>query len=143
MTATLEEKVDLPDGHQISLRFKELRLVSDSGRRVQALVLENLLFSDRRDLQDTEQHALYLLVRQRNPYVEPDSAEFRDLLQDDPYYNALQVKFGYAMTCHKAQGGEWKQVIVDLMGVRLDSENGSRWLYTAVTRASNTLCLVA
>jgi ATP-dependent exoDNAse (exonuclease V) alpha subunit len=60
----------------------------------------------------------------------------------DPYYNALQVRYGYAMTCHKAQGGEWQQVVTDLKSVSRDSEYGKRWLYTAVTRASESLLVV-
>jgi len=147
MTATLEEHVYLPDGQRITLRFKELRLQLDGGyegpRFVQTLVLENLLLSYQRDLGGDEQWALYLLVKQRNPSVKPESGEFRELLQTDPYYNALLVKFGYAMTCHKAQGGEWDEVIVDPMGKGLDTEDGLRWLYTAVTRAREALDLVA
>jgi ATP-dependent exoDNAse (exonuclease V) alpha subunit len=51
---------------------------------------------------------------------------------DDPYMNALQLRYGYAITCHKAQGSEWKKV---LFTPRLHP-NDHRWLYTAVTRAS-------
>nr|WP_158651741.1 AAA family ATPase [Marinobacterium profundum] len=146
MSSTVIEQVRLPSGQVVTLRFRELRLLfnitDDSSNTVECLVLENLLFSDKRDLEDTEQYALLELLRQRHPYVDPDSVEFRDLMQTDPYYNALQVKFGYAMTCHKAQGGEWEQVIVDPMGLRLDTEEGCRWLYTAVTRASGLLMVV-
>jgi hypothetical protein len=106
------------------------------------MVLENLLFSNKRDLEEPEQRALFELLRQRHPHVDSGSAEFRDLMQTDPYYNALQVKFGYALTCHKAQGGEWELVIVDPFGLPLASEYGYRWLYTAVTRASALLMLV-
>ncbi len=146
MSSAVIEQVRLPNGQEVTLRFRELRLQLDlttgSSNGVQCMVLENLLFSDKRDLEHEEQYALFELLRQRHPYVDPDSAEFRDLMQTDPYYNALQVKFGYALTCHKAQGGEWEQVIVDPMGVRLDTEHGCRWLYTAVTRASGLLMVV-
>lgn len=146
LTSTLKEPVRLPNGQRVDLFFREMLLQPDAATSesslIKCIVLENLLYSHKRDLDDCEQHALFELVRQRHPYVDPDSAEFRDLMQTDPYYNALQVKFGYALTCHKAQGGEWEQVIVDPMGVRLDAEHGCRWLYTAVTRASGLLMIV-
>lgn len=62
----------------------------------------------------------------------------------DPYFNALQVKYAYCVTCHKAQGGQWKNVYIDLAGINPDNmgEDYLRWLYTAVTRASGHLYLV-
>ena len=66
------------------------------------------------------------------------------LLKQDPYANALQVKYAYAVTCHKAQGGQWKSVFVDQGYVTeemIDREY-MRWLYTAITRASEKLYLL-
>ena len=66
------------------------------------------------------------------------------LFKQDPYANALQVKYAYAVTCHKAQGGQWKSVFVDQGYVTeemIDREY-VRWLYTAVTRASEKLYLL-
>ena len=65
-------------------------------------------------------------------------------LREDPYYNAMQVKYGYAVTCHKAQGGQWRTVFLDQgytppEGV---SNDYFRWLYTAFTRATERLYLV-
>lgn len=65
-------------------------------------------------------------------------------MKEDPYANALQVKYGYAVTCHKAQGGQWNTVFVDQGYVTeemIDTEY-IRWLYTAVTRASRQLYLL-
>ena len=65
-------------------------------------------------------------------------------MKSDPYYNALQVKYAYAVTCHKAQGGQWKRVFLD-QGYMTDdmlSPDYFRWLYTAFTRATETLYLV-
>ncbi|MDR0895559.1 MAG: AAA family ATPase [Prevotellaceae bacterium] len=62
----------------------------------------------------------------------------------DPYYNALQVKYAYAVTCHKAQGGQWRHVFLD-QGYLTDeylTPDYFRWLYTAFTRATGTLYLV-
>lgn len=78
-------------------------------------------------------------------YVEiPNKRIKMELMKQNPYFNALQVKFGYAVTCHKSQGGQWKAVFVDqgyLTEEMLDTEY-ARWLYTAVTRATERLYLV-
>lgn len=65
-------------------------------------------------------------------------------LKQNPYFNALQVKFAYAITCHKAQGGQWDAVFIDQGYINEDMMNREylRWLYTAVTRASKRLYLV-
>lgn len=65
-------------------------------------------------------------------------------IKQDPYYNALQIKFAYAVTCHKAQGGQWDAVFVDQGFLTEDMVDLDfmRWLYTAVTRAKKELFLV-
>lgn len=62
----------------------------------------------------------------------------------DPCYNALQVKYGYCVTCHKAQGGQWKHVYIDLGGLASDLSETDffRWLYTAVTRATERVYFI-
>ena len=62
----------------------------------------------------------------------------------DPYYQALQIKFGYAVTCHKAQGGQWNEVFVDAgyLTEEMINKEYLRWLYTAITRAREKLYLV-
>ena len=65
-------------------------------------------------------------------------------MKADPHYNAMQVKYAYAVTCHKAQGGQWKNVFLD-QGYMTDeylTPDYFRWLYTAFTRATGTLYLV-
>jgi len=65
-------------------------------------------------------------------------------MKADPYYNALQVKYAYAITCHKAQGGQWKNVFLDqgFMKEEFVTPDYFRWLYTAFTRATENLYLV-
>jgi exodeoxyribonuclease-5 len=73
-----------------------------------------------------------------------DMRQLRKKVMEDPYYNALQVKFAYAVTCHKAQGGQWPCVFVD-QGYITDEMAGvelNRWFYTAFTRAQEKLYLV-
>ena len=65
-------------------------------------------------------------------------------LRQDPYYNALQIKYAYAVTCHKAQGGQWTNVFID-HGYMTDDMLGPdyfRWLYTAITRATQRVFFV-
>ncbi len=66
------------------------------------------------------------------------------ILRSDPYLNAIQVKYAYAVTCHKAQGGQWQSVFVDLGYVPDDAYGMEfyRWLYTATTRATRRLAFV-
>ncbi len=74
----------------------------------------------------------------------PNKRERLKLMFENPYLNALQLRFAYAVTCHKAQGGQWKKVFVD-MNMRPDADvdkNYYRWLYTAITRASDQVFLV-
>ncbi len=81
--------------------------------------------------------------RQRSPRLKPRTAEFRMALLTDSYFNALQVKYGYALTCHKAQGGEWDTAVVqfgDGRGTR--NEEFYRWVYTAITRAKTRLVTI-
>jgi ATP-dependent exoDNAse (exonuclease V) alpha subunit len=65
-------------------------------------------------------------------------------IKEDPYYNALQIKFAYAVTCHKAQGGQWDAVFVDqgYLTEEMIDLDFLRWLYTAVTRSKKELFLV-
>ena len=63
---------------------------------------------------------------------------------EDPFYNSLQVKYGYCITCHKAQGGQWKHVYIDLGGLPPDFSQSDffRWLYTAITRATERVYFI-
>ena len=65
-------------------------------------------------------------------------------IRENPHYNAMQVKFAYAVTCHKAQGGQWSAVFIDrcIFGDEPMSRDMLRWLYTALTRATEKLYLV-
>lgn len=74
----------------------------------------------------------------------PGKRERLRRLRNDPYYNALQLKYAYAVTCHKAQGGQWSRVFLD-QGYIADGTSGTaylRWLYTAFTRTTERIYLV-
>ena len=65
-------------------------------------------------------------------------------VREDPYYNAMQIKFAYAVTCHKSQGGQWSAVFIDrlLFGEERMNKEFMRWLYTAISRATEQVYLV-
>ena len=75
---------------------------------------------------------------------EPTKAAKMKKLKVDPYYNAVQVKYAYAVACHKAQGGQWRNVFLDIgyMTKEMLGEDFYRWLYTAFTRATHRLYIV-
>lgn len=139
--------VPLRGGHRVSLSFREVTLAyreADGTIVTQdSLVLENLLDAPGRQLSALEQRALLVDFRNRHPHLRPSSQEFQQAIRADPYFNAVQVKYGYAMTCHKAQGGEWKTVVVDFNGFGDPrNEHFYRWAYTAITRAAERLVLI-
>ena len=86
---------------------------------------------------------LFASVAEDYPEITNKREKFKKVFENE-YYNALQVKFGYAVTCHKAQGGQWKKVFIDPGQIADDQLNSDfyRWLYTALTRATETVYLV-
>ena len=108
-----------------------------------ATVLLDTLTSEAPALTREQQTELYNQVMADYAYItrKPDRLK---KLREDKYYNALQIKFGYAATCHKAQGGQWAHIYVD-QGYMTDdmlSADYIHWLYTAFTRATEQLYLV-
>ena len=126
---------------KVRLEFRKVEIGiehSSGGMKHDVYILENALNSPIRDITPLEQKALFVDFVLRHPGLKPQSKEFSEALRADPFFNALQVKFGYAMTCHKAQGGEWDHVFVLFEDGRTDLDS-LRWAYTAMTRASRRL----
>ena len=126
---------------QIPIEFLDAVLIFyDSKSRpneIECKIVNSLLQSPQRDIDMTEARALYFDMRMRNPDIRYGSPDYFTVLRTDPYYNALRVKFGYAMTCHKAQGGEWKNIFIDFSDRwLLHTKEGLRWHYTALTRSA-------
>ncbi len=109
----------------------------------EAKVILDTLYSPSPSLTREQHRSLYDQVA--GDYADvANKTERMENIRKDPYLNALQVKFAYALTCHKAQGGQWKAVFVDqgyLNEEQVDREF-VRWLYTAITRATEELFLV-
>jgi ATP-dependent exoDNAse (exonuclease V) alpha subunit len=108
-----------------------------------ATVLLDTLTSEAPALTRQQQTQLYNQVMEDYADI-PLKPDRLKKLREDRHYNALQIKFGYAATCHKAQGGQWAHVYVD-QGYMTDdmlSADYIHWLYTAFTRATEQLYLV-
>jgi exodeoxyribonuclease-5 len=127
------------------LRFANvtLRFVEHSYLETDVKIVMDTLASETPALTQAQQEALYQSVMADYSDEKTKKGQF-EKLRKDPYFNALQVKFAYAMTCHKAQGGQWKAVFVDQGMVNEEDKNKEylRWLYTAMTRATDKLYLV-
>ena len=91
----------------------------------------------------TRQEALLQAVWEDYPEV-GDKRQRWKKIKEDRYFNALQIKYAYAVTCHKAQGGQWECVFVDqgyLTNEMVDADY-YRWLYTAITRSTRQVYLI-
>ena len=113
------------------------------GIELEVKILLDTLHSELPSLSKEENDRLFYAVLE--DYADlPTKRERMKKMKEDPYYNALQVKYAYAVTCHKAQGGQWKRVFLDqgYMTEDMLSPDYFRWLYTAFTRATDLLYLV-
>lgn len=145
-------------GIAISLSWRNVHLLipDDKGshKAISCKILENYLTGDD-GLTPDEQRALFVDFKNRNKDLKSGTEEFKEAISTDPYFNCLMIKYGYAVTCHKAQGGEWKNAFVfwdrGTTSMQFDpytdiqNKTGKtnsdfyRWAYTAITRASSNL----
>ena len=120
-----------------------LSLVDYDDCEIDVKIMLNTLVSESPSLTKDESERLFSAVWDDYPEIRSKRKRMEQV-RNNPYYNALQVKYGYAVTCHKAQGGQWQRVFVDQGFVSPDMMGVDyyRWLYTAFTRASEKLYLV-
>ena len=141
----------------VLIQFKDLY---SNDIQLKVKIIENLLYSHSSGLTQDEYKALFLDFKERfikdnlhelekirrksRRFTDIEQTElFKKALKIDPYFNALHVKFGYAITCHKAQGGEWNNVFIDFYGLNnVSQEMFFRWSYTAISRAKHKLYLI-
>ena len=111
--------------------------------QMEAKVLLDTLNSESPSLTRDESRRLFYEVEKDYEDIKAKAKRYR-AIRENPHFNAMQVKFAYAVTCHKAQGGQWKAVFVDrcLFGDETMSRDMLRWLYTAITRATERIYLV-
>lgn len=139
----------------INLDFRKIIIrLENFAEEMPCYIIDTLLNSPKRELSILEMKALYIDFVMRfnqqqdrkkqlgQPHFKERSEEFKLQLKEDPFYNALKVKYGYAITCHKAQGGEWDEIFVDYFGRNSLKNDPLRWSYTATTRARK-MCYAA
>lgn len=126
------------DFRELSVRFTDYRVMEFEAR-----AMLDTLYSDGPALDKERMRNFFSEVSVDYQHMKGKKHK-TDAIREDPFFNALQIKFAYAITCHKAQGGQWKHVYIDQgwqTEENLDREY-YRWLYTAITRATEKVFLV-
>ncbi len=117
---------------------------------IEALVWLDSLTTDSPEANFTLQKELFARIAEDYPEIR-SKKELVKKIYESPYYNALQVRFAYCVTCHKSQGGQWRHIYIDTSGIgedearmadRVERREYIRWLYTAITRATEKIYLL-
>ncbi|MBD5235697.1 MAG: AAA family ATPase [Barnesiella sp.] len=130
------------------LRFADVELsLPDSDITFDAKLILNSLNSVTAGLNpEHEQMLMARALAGLDPATAADPTVRRRIFHTDPYFNALRVKYAYAVTCHKAQGGQWESVFIDMANISNDAVTTLdfyRWLYTATTRARTAVTYIS
>jgi len=131
---------------QFGLRFANvyLRLIDyPNMEEIELKVLLNTLNSETASLSTKEYFDLFNKVEEDYMHIKNKQKRKKEM-RNDPFLNALQIKFAYALTCHKTQGGQWHTIFIDQGYITPEMLDKSylRWLYTAITRATSKSFLV-
>ena len=123
--------------------YAELEFPDYDDYSLECWLLLDALHSDAPGLSREQQSQLFLAVEEDYAEIKQKGKRYKAVMGDE-FFCALQVKFAYAITCHKAQGGQWSAIFLDvaLFGNEPMTIELLRWLYTAVTRATERLYLV-
>lgn len=120
-----------------------LSLLDHEEQEVDVTLILDTLLSEAPALTREQQEALFTSVWEDYPEI-TNKRDRMKKIKEDVFYNALQIKYAYAVTCHKAQGGQWQHVYIDQGYVTEEmlSPDYFRWLYTAITRATDKVFLI-
>jgi len=142
-------KINVPQKQEnpitIALEFQDIELrKEDEFSSIKCKILHHKIWNEENETSTKELQALVIHFKQRYPHLQRGTSEYKQAIQNDPYINALYLRFGYAMTCHKAQGGEWDNVYINLARPQngLKTLNGFKWTYTALTRSKKYAYLI-
>jgi len=136
--------IDYEEMYDLRFARLELKLLDyDFEETFEARIMLDTLHSSSPNMPIEESKELYQKVLEDYKDL-PDKSERNLMVRNDPFMNALQAKYAHALTCHKSQGGQWNSVFVDQGFLRDDMLDHEyvRWLYTAVTRATDEVFLV-
>ena len=134
-------------------RFVDAQLRAlDYDWEIDAVLWIDTLYSDSPEATQTMQRDLFSKIAEDYPELQRNKKELVKTIYQSPYYNALQMRFAYAITGHKSQGGQWKRVFIDpYIGGSQPQPNGNhnddarsfyRWIYTAITRATEQVYIL-
>lgn len=134
-------------------RFIDAQLRAlDYDWEIDAVLWIDTLYSDSPEATQTMQRDLFSKIAEDYPELQHNKKELVKTIYQSPYYNALQMRFAYAITGHKSQGGQWKRVFIDpYIGGSQPQPNGNhkddarsfyRWIYTAITRATEQVYIL-
>jgi len=120
-----------------------IKLIDYQNQEIDVKILLDTLTIEGPSLTSAQNKELYTKIAEDYNHIKTKPARLKKI-KEDPYFNAIQVKFAYAVTCHKAQGGQWRNVFIDQGFFKEDmiSREYLRWLYTALTRATDKVYLV-
>lgn len=142
------KEVTTQDGYHTLLTFREISVRELFTKKVfSTLLMENTLYSAQTNLDARQQSGLFLdfilRMKRKGVDIKKDKEVFDKVMRIDPYLNALRCNYGYAITCHKAQGGEWNSVFIQMpRNITLKpTKNKYQWFYTAITRAKSKVHL--
>lgn len=133
--------------HRCGLQYRLVKVKElFTGYEHKTWMIEDILYCGQPNLDKVRQSNLMydFVKRMAERGIKQGSPTFNNAMLNDVYLNALRCNFGYAVTCHKAQGGEWDTVYVDMPRniTRNPVKENYQWVYTAMTRASRSLHLV-
>ena len=127
------------------LRFARLLVSLESipDKEWEVLCFIDALFAEQVSLPRDFMKNLFFEIEKDYVHIKNKRMRYKEIL-NNPYFNALQIKYAYALTVHKAQGGQWDYVAMDIgyLPPEMKDKNLVRWMYTAVTRAKKELYLV-
>ena len=134
-------------------RFVDAQLKAlDYDWEIDAVLWIDTLYSDSPEATQNMQRDLFSKIAEDYPELQHNKKELVKTIYQSPYYNALQMRFAYAITGHKSQGGQWKRVFIDpYIGGSQPQPNGNhnddarsfyRWIYTAITRATEQVYIL-
>lgn len=137
-------------GYRTELVFREVRVRElFTKREYSTLLLETTINLQQNNLDPRQQTGLFLdfILRMRDKGItqKKNKSLFDHAMREDPYLNALRCSYGYAITCHKAQGGEWNNVYVYISKrniTRNPTKSVYQWAYTAITRGKRAVYLI-
>ena len=110
-----------------------------TGKSYTQFIISEILYNNQTNLTQPQQKELLIdfYYRMRDKGIRQQSGQFNEMMMKDPYLNAIRAIYGYALTCHKAQGGEWNRVYLDIPRnlPSVEKPYVYQWVYTAMTRA--------